>query len=314
MPLTDEQWAALVDGDTILLRANGSGHVHRYYVSLVDGEYVVSTPSAESHTHELVISQRHRRSLPPSSFKLIEVMSEMEKGSGYDRDKLLKSTSARFRLDNIDEIIQELPGMDGEGAVITEVSSSGNPYSNDDGTTLNSAYYHHEYRLNSADAAGRRRMHRGFNDPNLIIARTNNPDVLNGVSYCIPLEVVARTAREVSNIAGVPLKSRDELRESVSHGFDGSSADMALPGWNPKEYNFTLPAAVFSQTDDVAVDAADTRSAAWVKDSEGNPILCYAAGIRHISPDGHRIRYPIYPMSHEYSYASVQLEHLRQGG
>lgn len=230
----------------------------------------------------------------------------------------LVNTSARVTFDLekglLKDLCQMLPGLMGVGSYLEE---SYNQYGLNDTLTvynnpnvkLNAAYYNHEYSFLQRDASNRSNAHRGFNDPNLFVAKTNNEEVMDGVSYMIPLELVLRTPRESWNPYNVPLKSHAEI---TANGRDGTTQSKALNGYHYDEYNFTLPNDLFSGQPDIGTDVADTISSAWVLDGNGISRLMRASGINifdyHDGTQAHRKRFAVFPEFFDYSKSSSDLE------
>lgn len=230
----------------------------------------------------------------------------------------LVKTSARVTFDLekglLKDLCQTIPGMMGVGSYLEE---SYNQYGlndiltqyNNQSVKLNAAYYNHEYSFMHPDASNRDNAHRGFNDPNLFVAKTTHYQVVDGVSYMIPLELVLRTPRESWNPYNVPLKSHAEI---TAGGKDGSTQSKALNGYHYDRYNFTLPNDLFSGQPDSGSDAADTYTKAWVIDGNGTPRLMRGSGINifdyHDGTQAHRKRFAVFPEFFDYSKSSSDLE------
>lgn len=192
------------------------------------------------------------------------------------------------------KLCTKVPGLDGLDAAIQESYFDEKIGLDDVINTENAAFYNHSYTFNYADASGRTRAQRGFNDPNLFVAKTNNPKVLDSVSYMLPYELIIRTPREAWNPDNLPFVSKVSGK--------GTKEDP-YTGVNINKYNYTIPVDTFA--DNTIVDPADTKKKAWVLGKE-----YYASGINVFDYDGHRKRYPIAPNYHDYSKASCDLSKL----
>lgn len=207
----------------------------------------------------------------------------------------------------INSLIEKIPGFNGAGAVLNETYTS---YGLNDtiskiGTTipLNVAYYHHNYSMLKADASGRNDAHRGFNDPNLYVAKTTQEKVVGGYTYLIPLEMILRTPLETWNPHQIPNVSYATLAASKT----GSTIDKPMAGWNEVVYNNKIPFALFG--DPAKSDAADTGlDNNFVREIGGNSVKVSGSGIKAFNFKGERIRVPIAPNYHEFSKAWSDLE------
>lgn len=226
---------------------------------------------------------------------------------------LVRSGWATFDLEpgKLLELCERVPGMMGQGASITE---SYTQYGFNDtltvygGTaTLNAAYYNHNYSM-LTDASGRDSAHRGFNDPNLFVAKTDDTQVIDGFSYMIPLELVLRTPREGWNPYGAVSTTDPTLGGTRS----GLTAASPLEGWWYNKYNFTLPADMFAGTPSSGTDAADTYSSAYVNTPSGVKYM-NGSGINLFDYNestvlGHRKRFAIFAEFQDYSIPGSDLE------
>lgn len=221
--------------------------------------------------------------------------------------------------DLLDELMGKVAGLDGQGTNLAEkykdngqlvtVSAWGGS------TPINTAYYNRRYG-NTTNASGRTRNMRGFNDPMLFAAANTRPEVAafidNGMSYrrsyAIPLELILRT----------PLESWNpyNLKPVVTATGDGLSAATAYSGTSESGRYYMTPAELF--VDAVAnPDPADTGGTArFVKDPGGVVREVRASGLYVDLPrtfeEGSklRIRYPVYSMFHEGSWAAAAVESL----
>lgn len=222
-------------------------------------------------------------------------------------------------IDLLDELMSKVPGLDGVGANIvekytdagvqTQMSEWGKP-----GVLLNAANYNRRYG-SSTNASGRSKVIRGYNDPTLFVSANTRPEVAaftDGAesyrrSYAIPLELILRTPLEGWNPYGIKTVA-------VATG-DGVSAATAYNGRNDSSRHYLTPAEFFAGavTDP---DPADTGATPrWVLDGGGVARSVRASGLYSVLPaiegvGSLRLRHPIYPMYHEGSWASAQIEAL----
>ena len=254
---------------------------------------------------------------------------------GITMDQLLTTRGARFRLnrslstdpligayvdsatvDLLDELMAKVPGLNGAGASLPEdYTDSGSTVRMtkwNSAEELNSAYYNRRYG-HPANASGRTRSLRSWNDPMLFTAANTRPEVA-GISdsgkvyrrsYAIPLELILRTPLEGWNPYGLPLVA-------TATG-DGATAATAYNGITHSARYYITPAEMFA--DAVSnPDPADTGATArYVKDAGGTARLVRASGIYSHLPTitgagSIRLRYPIYPVWHEGSHAHALLE------
>ena len=202
------------------------------------------------------------------------------------------------------ELCERVPGMMGQGASIVEKYDE---YGLEDtltdyGTTniKNAAYYNHRYSMMDDDASGRRNAHRGFNDPNLFVAKTDDSKVVDGFSYMVPLELVLRTPRE----------NWDPF-DAFGSGYPtgtGKDSDNPLSNAYYNKYNFSIPADLFVSVSDDGTDVADTRNKAWVSTPNNGNQFLMASGINIFDYDGHRKRFAIFAEYQDYSKAASDLE------
>ena len=199
-----------------------------------------------------------------------------------------------FTTDALAEYCIMVPGIDGLNAKITESYFDAVIGLDDIINTENAAFYNHSYSFSKSDASGRNNAQRGFNDPNLFVAKTSNPRVLDSVTYMMPYEMIVRTPREAWNPDNLPF---------VDKVTGKGTKDDPYNGVNINKYNYTVPVETFA--DNTIVDPADTRKRAWVLGKE-----YYASGINIFDYDGNRKRYPVAPNYHDYSKASCDLSKL----
>ena len=201
------------------------------------------------------------------------------------------SVRKRFRLKNIDEVIQVIPGLDGEGASITKLTTI------DGKTTIaggrNYAYYGRLFTYTGNDAVGITTYQYGWNDRTLFVAHTKHPNVYAGVSYLIPLEMILRTPLENWNPLNIPYVK--DIQQITGDGTSGNPYN----GWNERGYYYLTPSSFYENIQQ-SETPADTRNQAYIKDSQGNTQLCVASGIWINLPkianvdQVIRIRFPVY--------------------
>jgi hypothetical protein len=229
------------------------------------------------------------------------------------------SYSDSATVDLLDELMGKVAGLNGHGATLTEQYQ-------DSGSlvkiiawggsgAINAANYNRRFG-SAANASGRTKNQRGFNDPTLFVAANTRPEVAaftdSGInyraSYAIPLELILRTPLEGWN----PYK----LPTIASATGDGATAASAYSGISDSGRYYMTPAEMF--VDAVAnPDPADTGATArYVKDTAGTARLVRASGLYAELPRTNvggaqlRTRYPIYPMFHEASWAAAAVESL----
>lgn len=258
-----------------------------------------------------------------------------------DSDAQLKSRRARFRLDSndtprsygsgqlVDELMSKVPGLSGTGAVLNETYDlyGANDIINKQGTStrLNSAYYNRFYSMAGFDASGRSDAMRGFNDPTLWVAMTDQPRVA-GVpsktgemrfSYAIPLEMILHTPLENKawNPYAIPEKTGAVLTaEASSQGGVNNSTPKVYTGYNSGGFFHLTPAAFFSGTS--TNDPADTDSPINYKAPDNSLKAVVNSGTRVFLPaisgiTGQiRQRYPVYPSFYEGSHAEAGISAL----
>jgi len=226
-------------------------------------------------------------------------------------NSVARSGRATFDLSSgkLRELCERVPGMMGQGASIKE---SYHEYGlNDDITDWgsssekNAAYYNHRYSMVKGDASGRNNAHRGFNDPNLIVAKTDDPKVVDKVSYMVPLELVLRTPRENWN-------PYDAFGSGYPTG-TGKDSDHPLTHAYYNRYNFSIPADLFGTVSDDGTDVADTRNKAWVSTPNNGNQLLMASGINIFDYDGMRKRFAVFAEYQDYSKAASDLELYKKG-
>jgi hypothetical protein len=220
-------------------------------------------------------------------------------------------------LDLLDTLMAMVPGLSGPGANITEShpSNESNAYIYGTTSPLNAAFYNRKFSY-SIGASGRTTARRGWNDPTLFTALTNRPEVApvtSGAysyraSYAIPLELILRTPLEAWNPYALP-----QIADTVAPTGLGTQASP-YNGYRNKDYYYLTPGSFFSGAAGNP-DQADTDPGnVWIYDTGNVACAVRAAGIyvhlpaiSGITPDI-RLRYPIYPVYHDGSYANALLQ------
>lgn len=254
---------------------------------------------------------------------------------------LRKSSRARFKLKEtndgpglMDTLINKIPGLDNGPASITEVYNQVGRtteletiYNAFNTGQINNAgkYFRFSYIINN-DASGRTLARRGFNDPYLFVAMNTQPKVkaytIDGrdyrFSYMIPLELVLRHPLEVWNPYQIPERS------SFSAVTGAGTPGNPYSGVYQDLHWYLTPSSFFDQRIDS--DAADTiANGRYYRTADGSAVATKASGTYIFLPrmlagngselvpgDGIRIRYPIYPVFHEGSYAFAEIEAMKK--
>jgi len=329
--LTDTQAQDLISGGetSITLTTVGGSHTHTYDVTWDSGSttFLAVQTDGSGHVHQLLITQKFGGNLPydkeqakagtisnQNAFQLIRDLSTLERSGSLDT--LINSRRARFKVKDLEVICEMMPGLDGEGAVLTEAHTD--PYTGDEDflvdryteeVPMNAAYYNREYKF-STDASGRKSAMRGFNDPNLFVASTSKTDVVNGYSYMFPLEIVVRSPLESWNPLDIPFADHSHLQQQENQNF-GSLEGFPLDGINYRHFYFTTPYGLYVDPNDEG-DLADTNKKAWVKTKNGDSVLAWAGGTANFTHDlAHRVRFPCYPLSADFSYESSQFANFK---
>ena len=300
------------------------GHLH--YVEITwDGAKFIGVDTHASHQHPITIIEDTAGNIPfdinkaaagtidnTNRFKVVRDLRTKAVKNKANWLEVAQDRSARFECVDLEALCAKIPGMDGEGAVLQETYSDyglNDELENPAGGQLNAAYYNRTYRFAEKDASGRQTAHRGFNDPTLFVAKTNQTKVVGGFSWMIPLELLLRTPRENWNPLDFPTANYSELKTEESAG-GGASMETAYSGINDNHFNFGTPAGLFDTANGDS-DSADTATRAWVKNSLDVNHNTFAKGIWVFTPDGHRQRFPVYSVYHDFNYASVQQAHFK---
>ncbi|XP_012943153.1 uncharacterized protein LOC106013032 [Aplysia californica] len=234
----------------------------------------------------------------------------------YKWDRMNQNRAARFKLNEfgtdrynyysfLDSLMGEIPGKDNYGANLTDDAFGLLNY--DVGVTskmsvLNTAMYHRWFKLGQKGAMGLTVNHRGYNDENMWVAMTNQPNVMpmtikhcvsghcswatRRVSYALPLEIIYTTP---------------------------------LFNWNPYKLAFHSVIEFYHNANGNGQhDPADTaKNYVSVLDTKGVMKSVAPTGFRVITPDIQdvgkiRLRYPIFPVHAEGSTVGQELMALKE--
>ena len=238
-----------------------------------------------------------------NSFKLLKDLQTKHHYNYTNWTDLSKSRRARFEMKDglLQSLCEKIYGMDGMGSYSNE---SYDQYGLEDNLTeygtstlLNASKYTHAYSMVDDDASGRNNAHRGFNDPNLFVAKTKHSKVIDGFTYLIPLEMVLRTPAETWNPYNIP---------SVAVTGGGILVTDPLSGWNLNLYNFKIPSAVHTATG-LPSDSADTYKSAFVRTPAHGIQNVRASGINVHDYDGYRRRFPIFASFHDFNKGNAEV-------
>ncbi|KAF7770046.1 hypothetical protein PCIT_a2995 [Pseudoalteromonas citrea] len=324
-PLSQEQIEQLKTGEVPALTVQTStdfNHRHDIRITWKNGQ-LVGEDLDTSHQHPVSVIYGDSSQLPydedkalkgiidhTNRFKLVKDLRSRARVGNNQR--LMRSRMARFECVDLAQLCEQLPGLEGVGASLQETYDQ---YGLNDilqdwqGGELNAAYYNRRYRFSRNDASGRVTANRGFNDPTLFCAKTTHAKVVGGFSWMIPLELILRTPREHWNPYECAYVPNAQLRtEEDNEG--GKNAETAFSGIDDRHFYFGTPKALLTEQV-TGNDPADTANTAWVKGKDGTPRLLYGNGIRVHDYDGHRQRFPVYPLYFEHSHDANQQHWLR---
>lgn len=233
--------------------------------------------------------------------------------------------SVRYGPSQLDALMSMIPGLDGDGANISEAYVDTNDLGEnftqrlmqyDTTNLLNDAYYNRFYSFEHSGAAGRRDYRRGFNDPTLFVASTTKTEVTSvpgmggnhRFSWAVPMELMVTSPIAGWNPYGVSIGG------SITG--NGNTAGTALSGAKDTGKWFMCPASLFTG-DNSPSDPADTSLERWVKDDTNTPRLMAGSGVYVFLPGianepPMRMRYPIAPIHHEGSFEFGHMEAVRK--
>ncbi|SFD14223.1 hypothetical protein [Pseudoalteromonas denitrificans] len=324
--LTTAQITGLKNGtltEVILTTSTNFNHSHDIKITW-DGSRFNGLDLHSSHQHPVVVIQSKNGKLPfdedkavkgiidkTNRFKLVRDLRTRSKHRSWKN--IARSRMARFECVDLASLCEKLPGMQGEGAFLPEEYNQyglNDVLQNNNGEPLNAAYYNRSYRFNRNDASGRVSANRGYNDPNLFVAKTDHKQVVGGFSWMIPLELILRTPIEHWNPHNLPTSDYQTLKSEDAQG-KGKSAETAYSGIYKQHYWFGTPKALFSDNSS-PTDAADTTNSAWVKNANNEAKLVIGNGLRVHDLDGMRQRFPIYPVYFDHSPEATQRHWLKE--
>lgn len=323
--LTAQQMSDLQTGaisELVLVTSTVFSHQHDIKVTW-NGTRFNALDLHPAHQHPVTVIQPTNGKLPFDKAKAIvgtidntnrfRLVRDLRSRSKHDSwQSLIDSRMARFECADLESLCEKLPGMQGEGAFLTEEYNQyglNDTLQNNNGELLNAAYYNRSYKFNRNDASGRVNANRGYNDPTLFVAKNTHTKVLGGFSWMIPLELLLRTPREHWNPYQLPEGDHAALRSEDAAG-KGTSSASPFSGTHIKHFFYGTPKSLFA--DIVSpTDAADTTDSAWVADSNGTARLVNGNGIRVHDIDGMRQRYPVYPVHFDYSAEATQRHWLK---
>lgn len=218
-------------------------------------------------------------------------------GNGYKANKGYGHfADRRYLHGRIDDIMYEIPGKDNYGGNLEDGAFGLIKHRVDtkNKTVLNVAMYHRHFKVMMKGAMGLSVRNRGFSDPNLFVAKTNNPRIASfGAdnckkergkevceyfegrhTYAIPLELVWLTPLNSWNPYNLTFYTSNAIPKA--NGRDGGlTSDMAYNGTSPDKYYMTP--VEFFQGGQTERDPADTA-----KDGVG--VLDQTGTVRNYRP------------------------------
>ena len=311
--MTDVQAQQLVAGDIdeVILTSGDGVHSHQYRITW-DGNAFVGVDLNESHQHEVLIETGYDGRIPydyakaaagviddTNRFQLIHDYQTVDRLGGVpenDGSRLL-----RFRCADIERMCERVCGLDGIGSSIMETYDQYGVVDilqDRDGGQLNAAFYSRRYRALNNDASGRVVADRGFNDPNLFVAMTRNPNVLSGRTWFIPMELIVMTPLNSWNPYDLPTSDGKTIPAGAgteSNPFQTRSPRKSYAGIPFEFWSSAAPG-----------DPADTENNMWILDANGVPRQVWAQGMRVVLPTGERTRIPVYAQFFDASYGEIQ--------
>ena len=320
--MTDQQAQDLRDGtvSVVTLTSTDVGHTHNYDITWNGTNYVGVDTGLTGHVHEVLIEQVFTGNLPWDETKALNGVIDNENqysivdeywGDVVDRDNVMASRWPRFTVENLDRICERVPGMDGEGAFFIKQNPADDSidYLDRDGGILNAAYYHRRITRAQGDAAGRQFEDAGFNDSNLFVAKNTKSNVVNQVSYMIPLEIIFRSPIENWNPYQITQSDRASIQDSGAAGTQASPYE----DYSENHFYYLTPYAFYPDTN-ANIDPADTSGSKWmVSGVDGVARRCWGSGIKPHTPDrSQRIRVPIYAVCGDFSYEGGRVLRLEK--
>lgn len=317
--LTDEQAQQLVAGliTEVLLSSDDVHHHHDFRITW-DGAKFVGVDQNTTHQHAVLIEENYDGRIPfdfakavagtideTNRYSLVKDEHTIAKRDGLPSTD--KSRAWRFKCSDIERMCERVWGLDGEGSFIQETYdqySLSDDLQDRDGGQLNSALYNRQYNMFNNDASGRRDAIRGYNDPNLFVASTENPNVLSGKTWMIPEEIVILTPLMTWNPYSLPDltgTTRATGKGTETEPFNARAEHSSYGG---------IPFGFWSE--ELNADPADTTNHMYINDSNGVTRHVWAQGMRGHLPTGERTRIPVYESFFEASYGQVQAENYKE--
>lgn len=314
-------FAAVKGVDGIITRIDAKNNLTSTVDSTVTIEGCVEDPLPLIANWEYrVLCQPIEQNLPTNLFRVVDdTADQMSSNPPKNIVNLAASRVAYFELNPVnssswvdrsygyqllDSLMETIPGKSNAGASLTDsVSGQSVYYYNSTRGPMNVAYYSRFYSVvPGKDAMGRTQLRRGFNDPYLFAAMTDQPNVaavevadqLTGErvrqrwSYAIPLEIIYHTPLTAWNPYKLP---------TVPYGGDPSlcATDGRNGGFTPATayngsalqlYYYWTPTEFFGNA--TGGDLADTSGdIVGVLDANGV--------VRKVRASGHYILFPTIP-------------------
>jgi len=281
----------------------------------------------------------------PTSYMVMQDDLTIRMARKYRWSKLPDTRAARFKLNEygvermnnkyfnyLDGLMAEIPGKNNYGANMTDDAFGllNMDVSSTTDKPLNTAMYHRWFKLAVRSAMGLQVNHRGYNDENMWIAETTQPNVMpltirhcvqkqcswatRRVSYAIPLEIIYTTPLNKWNPYDLPYWSNAIVQKQGRNG--NQDARHAFNGTSFRHYYITPP-EFYKSTTDSNHDPADTaKNSVGVLDKNGTVKSVAPTGFRVITPEIEgvgkvRLRYPIFPVHSEGSTVGMELMALK---
>ena len=300
-----------------------------------------------------ILCHKLKKDVPTGKFRAADDLASRF-ANRYTFDKYLNSRAARFQIHDppkhidmkenvnmLDDLMSEIPGKDNYKGQIFDTAFGYLVYDYDGVKPKNAAYYHRVYRVQSKDAMGLNSRRRGFSDPSLFVALTNQEKVapvgykqchgrrrnrycykvLQRVSYAIPLEIIYMTPLMRWNPYNITYKGNYKSTEAKSVYLGGRNGKKnetkAYNGTHSKLY-YRTPAAFFATKRRGERMPADTvRNSVGILNSTGDMNIVTASGTFIVLPeiDGVgtvRLRYPIMPVHAEGNAIWKELQALKE--
>lgn len=235
-------------------------------------------------------------------------ISVLDERSKLSWNTLYDSNNAMFDCADLELLCRMVPGFNGVNNDDFQMEDDANNvrvltnrnmpvrYSPID-TVMGLGYYNNAYQHNTTDATGNKTQIKGFADLNLFTAKANDPKVVGGYTFMIPIELIVRTPRENWNPFNV-------AQQTTTTGNGSSSSPYS--GWSNSGSFFTIPAEALTDLG-VGKTNSDTKYKAYVSTPSGTKLML-ANGIRIFDYDGYRRRFPIVPEATAFSAMGAELD------